>query len=497
MQRTNPFLSLPGLLIAFFFLGGLVLSLIFTGGRAFSPGSLTARASKSQPLLGFESHADFESQCSRCHQPLKTNQGELCLDCHQEISDQLVNDEGLHSRMNQIIRCFACHPDHEGKTFSPNEAALLSFDHSVTHFSLVHHALDYSASPMRCETCHAGGNRDPVVMTAGCLDCHSGSDASFMAQHVLDFGSVCLDCHDGKDRMVAFDHSTTRFSLDGQHTEIDCAACHQNGLFVGTPLRCQDCHNEPDIHRSVFNSACEDCHMPQAWSPVQWNGSLFDHQQTNFSLARHRLNQDGAPLTCTACHATTALPIQVAVDLPNFSLVTCQECHQELASAFYTNHTMQYGDACLACHDGVDRMNGFDHQQVFPLEGQHAEIACLDCHQTTPSEVTYHGLSRDCISCHAEPEIHAGFFGVVCQDCHTSIGWRPALLQKHDFPIEHGGVISDCQKCHPTNYVEYSCYECHEHQSESIALKHLEEGIVEPELSACVTCHAQGLTEDR
>jgi hypothetical protein len=448
-------------------------------------------------LQGFSSHADFERQCSRCHQPLTSNQGDLCLVCHQEISSQLTLDEGLHSRMNQVTRCFVCHPDHEGKKFSPVEAALLSFDHSVTYFSLVHHALDYSASPMRCEACHSGGKRDPAVMLAGCLDCHSNSDSSFMTQHVLDFGQNCLDCHDGKDRMVSFDHKVTRFPLEGKHAEAGCVSCHQNGQFSGTPLECQDCHVEPELHRGTFTTACEGCHTPQAWSPAQWDGSLFDHQGTAFSLDRHRLSLDGAPITCITCHATTALPVQEAPDLPKFELGTCQDCHQRLDAPFYTNHVGQYSDTCLACHDGVDRMRGFDHQQVFPLDGRHTEISCLDCHQTGASDVTYHGLSPDCVNCHVEPEIHAGYFGLVCQDCHTTTAWRPALLQKHDFPIDHGDAVSDCQKCHPQNYIEYSCYECHEHQPESIAQKHFEDGIVEPELSACVTCHAQGTQGDR
>ena len=41
----------------------------------------------------------------------------------------------------------------------------------------------------------------------------------------------------------AFDHFTTGFRLDGMHQFADCEACHNNGLFTGTPTSCYDCHS--------------------------------------------------------------------------------------------------------------------------------------------------------------------------------------------------------------------------------------------------------------
>jgi hypothetical protein len=129
------------------------------------------------------------------------------------------------------------------------------------------------------------------------------------------------------------------------------------------------------------------------------------------------------------------------------------------------------------------------------LDGKHAEIACADCHLNQ----VFAGTPSICYQCHAEPEIHAGIFGLDCQFCHTTAAWSPATLLEHNFPLDHGIRRSDpatsCSTCHPTNYVEYTCYGCHDHQLEEITQKHNEEGITPTELPACATCHPTGQKE--
>ena len=40
-----------------------------------------------------------------------------------------------------------------------------------------------------------------------------------------------------------FDHFATGFPLTGGHRNVECDSCHLNGLFTGTPDRCDGCHN--------------------------------------------------------------------------------------------------------------------------------------------------------------------------------------------------------------------------------------------------------------
>jgi hypothetical protein len=65
-------------------------------------------------------------------------------------------------------------------------------------------------------------------------------------------GRDCATCH-GIDAftIAAFDHSTTRYPLDGAHRDAPCAACHTTradtqGMVRYRPLgtECGDCHGE-------------------------------------------------------------------------------------------------------------------------------------------------------------------------------------------------------------------------------------------------------------
>ena len=45
-----------------------------------------------------EPHADLETKCESCHVHFeKSNQSPLCLDCHEEVANDLKFDKGFHS----------------------------------------------------------------------------------------------------------------------------------------------------------------------------------------------------------------------------------------------------------------------------------------------------------------------------------------------------------------------------------------------------------------
>lgn len=458
----------------------LGLSLWRSGGRAFSPGSLSAQGSRGMTLSGFKSHAEFEVQCERCHRPLESTQGALCLECHTDIAEQMEAQEGSHGSISQVESCYRCHSDHHGADFDMLAAALIKFDHAGTGFSLLWHQLDYDTAPMQCTECHTR-DRGFVFDGEACARCHAGHSMDFMVQHVQEFGENCLGCHDGVDRMVDFDHSTTGFALVGRHAEASCIACHVEGEFEDTPQDCASCHAEPQAHLGVFGMDCAACHDPEAWSPASLEGETFSHtQQTGFSLARHAQDYAGEALSCQGCHGK---------DLQSLDLGVCAACHRDEDPTFMREHVDQFGPGCLECHDGVDRLSNFDHADIFPLQGRHAEAACDACH----ADRQFRGTPGECVACHDEPEIHAGFFGLRCQYCHTAQAWVPAPLRLHPFPLDHGrDRDSECQVCHTGAYDDNSCYGCHEHQPEEIKTSHLAEGIAAEQIANCTQCHPTG-----
>jgi mono/diheme cytochrome c family protein len=98
---------------------------------------------------------------------------------------------------------------------------------------------------------------------------------------------------------------------------------------------------------------------------------------------------------------------------------------------------------------------------------------------------------HECRSCHEEPDVHANRFGLNCARCHTLVAWKPALLTRHTFELDHGneGNVA-CETCHTETYADHTCYECHDHQPEHMKQVHAEQQIYE--IADCAQCHPTG-----
>lgn len=487
MRRKRQFLAPLSLTFSVLLFSGLGLLLWQSGGLAFSPGDLSSKSRPASRIQGFSSHADFEQECKRCHQPLKSLQASLCMDCHTEIAKGIEKGNELHGKLENPLQCAACHGDHKGREFDPLQGALAHFDHAITSFSLIWHQFNYDTSRMDCQACHLS-EQDFKVQDKNCSGCHTGADQDFMVEHRREFGDGCQDCHDGTDNMVNFDHSATAFPLHGKHSAIRCVDCHLSGHFEETSGDCLACHSEPGVHEALFEADCTACHSTETWSPATLDGESFSHQLfTSFSLARHSQDFQGQAINCKTCHLENLRLVDVTA---------CTTCHTAQDADFMTRHQNGFGSNCLDCHDGTDRMDNFDHANFFPLEGRHAEIDCEGCHLSEARERIFAGTPRECSQCHAEPEIHAGFFGLKCQYCHAASNWTPARLKIHPFPLDHGqDRESACETCHVQAYDQYTCYECHEHQEQDIIRTHTQAGVLMEALKNCFQCHPSGLVE--
>ncbi|RMF03366.1 MAG: hypothetical protein D6768_06135 [Chloroflexi bacterium] len=483
-KRQHPIFSPLALISTILLACGLLGWMYVAGGQAFSPGELSAVNHSDEQLEGVSTHADFEHVCTECHTPFVGVEARLCERCHTDVAQQQQNEDGLHSRFENVKRCQDCHTEHKGSQFDQFAAALVDFDHTVTDFSLEKHMLDYQNSPIACETCHENTGRKFTMVVSACADCHQAADAEFVSVHTEAFGQDCLACHDGHDTMAGFTleaHAET-FALTGAHVDTTCEKCHAGGVFEGTEHACEACHTEPDAHAQMFGVECASCHSPEGWQPALLDGEPFDHAvSTSFSLVKHQTNYNDAAFTCRTCHAA-AQPVE-------FANAQCVECHQPADPQFMAEHTAQFGQACMDCHNGTGEMTEFDHNQVFVLDGQHAPLECEACH----ANKVFKGTPKDCAGCHQEPVVHAGLFGLQCDNCHTSGGWQPAQLTRHNFPLDHGGEGEiACETCHTATYVEYTCYNCHAHDPAETEQQHLQENIGAEELLNCVECHPTG-----
>jgi len=277
------------------------------------------------------------------------------------------------------------------------------------------------------------------------------------------------------------------------HAEFEnqCNRCHAP-LLGPTANRCLTCHttvanqvnSQNGLHGGLEKvtkcTVCHSDHLGRTVRITQIDTRNFPHQAaTGFTLALHQTNYDEQFIACIACHNDNGY---------QFDSVICAECHAQGQPAFMNDHLASFGDDCLACHDGREVTESFNHEDFFLLDGAHATTACTNCHQRHE----FKGTPHDCVNCHAANDIHNGAFGSQCGTCHKPTTWSQTILGEHIFPITHRneGRLIECQVCHNPNFSTYTCFGCHEHNPAEIEQKHLEEGI--RSFQNCVNCHPTG-----
>jgi hypothetical protein len=278
-------------------------------------------------------------------------------------------------------------------------------------------------------------------------------------------GLTCAHCHPdhrGPEAALTladvadFPHAELGYSLKGhprteKNQPFTCQDCHTDGVARFDSRVCIDCHTRIDAafttaHEMNWGQGCPACH-----DGLDTYGSDFDHSAFAFQLTGRHAN-----ISCYDCHANA----RSIADLQS-AQQACSDCH--LAQDV---HQGRFGTDCGSCHAATSWGDVvFDHAQSgFPLDGAHQGLQCSECHINNQFTDT----SSSCVSCHADPVFHQGYFGSDCSSCHSSSAWSPAKFdQVHPEPnvdeegsgIHHGGT--GCLTCHPTTVSTFTCLACH------------------------------------
>lgn len=292
------------------------------------PGPLSDQVESEAIIGGYHSHAEFEMGCGHCHSPIHCVSSTKCQDCHLDVAEQRADVSGLHGNLPDTSRCNNCHVEHKGRENDIRTLAYTNVNHyKLAGFSLDKHQVDYQDQPMSCTSCHSQDNS--LSTEPDCVTCHVQQDHDRTALHVKLVGSNCTGCHDGVDRMKDFVHDTI-YPLQGEHAQADCAECHIDQVFAGTPQDCVSCHHEPDIHAGEFGEDCARCHNAVAWAPAYLIQHTFELQHT----------EDEPALECQECHIT------------KYSEHTCIDCHDadDPMHAAHVEYQVDETQACAECH---------------------------------------------------------------------------------------------------------------------------------------------------
>jgi len=420
--------------------------------------------------------------CNRCHNREKIAPAERPAILTKDLNRSYI---GLSQS------CTSCHEDkHRGKLGSRCETCHNSvdwkvnkiFDHSKTKYPLTggHVAVN-------CQKCHAqaadGMPRYIGLKFGRCADCHTDP-------HHGAFKQSCEECHTTagwkktSSLVAKFDHSSTKYPLEGKHAQVNCETCHHGSDFK-KPIAfkfCADCHN-PDPHNGQFakrtdQGACESCHSVNDFKPAKYG--LAEHNKSAFPL-----REKHADILCAKCHVPAG---KATVYKVKFGL--CLDCHKDVHAGQFAN--APYFDRCEQCHNETTfhktAMTLARHQKIdFKLTGGHVAVACIDCHQPIGNKgpARYHFEDLSCATCHEDPHRHQFAERMAkgrgqdtgCVVCHSTKEWKDISIFDHSstaFALKGAHRAVACDGCHhPPNMertlknVDYrlapaKCEECHE-----------------------------------
>lgn len=373
-------------------------------------------------------HEKVEGTCLECHVLGQKQFFEKCLACHKEVKSDIEGEKSFHGKID-AARCETCHAEHNGRENSLIEFNKAQFDHQQAEFSLVG-----KHRQAECAGCHLKHKYRETPRD--CFSCHVKKD-----KHQGRLGKACERCHTSDDwKEIRFDHSKTRFLLEGKHQKVGCEKCHASDQLTSTPTTCVGCHQKEDKHKGVLGRRCESCHAAEGWKKI-----LFDHDKTRFRLiGSHR------ETPCLKCHQAPRLQ-----ETPKL----CFECHRE-----EDRHKGKLGQECDRCHVAEKwKRITFDHAATkYPLIGKHITVPCVKCH----AEERYQ-VSSACGACHRKDDKHQGKLGDACDRCHVEKAWKEVQKfnhQKTNFPLLGKHEPIRCTRCHQTllfKDVSSVCVDCH------------------------------------
>jgi Cytochrome c7 and related cytochrome c/Cytochrome c554 and c-prime len=330
-----------------------------------------------------------------------------------------------------------------------------------------------------------------------------------------------------------FDHTRTKFPLEGAHQNVTCETCHAGAVFKGVPTACASCHNGDlskgkSLDHPKTSNECANCHNNTNWAKVHvdhskinngcftchdnqvatgknrdhvksadvcetchivttWHISKFDHTQTvePCESCHDRLHATGKPFVhirssneCATCHVSTSWTIGT---FDHTGVVDgCFTCHDGVSATGKSKGHLTTSNDCQNCHNTINWTSvKFDHTDPNVVGS-----ACLDCHdgrRATGRAVTHYKTAAD------------------CGGCHTTMTWAPVPLASFD----HGLALDplDCYSCHTgqhltvqgnslgktSNHIKSSnaCEDCHSSLTSwtGAVFKHV--NIV----NGCVDCH--------
>ncbi len=222
---------------------------------------------------------------------------------------------------------------------------------------------------------------------------------------------------------------------------------------------CADCHLDTtaDFHGSVHAMAYADPVFQEAWTSQGEPADCLSCHTTGFNPRTGTFEQEG--VQCEACHGETPANHPQEPIPANPGAEACADCHTTTFSEWEMSSHAAVGIACVECHQ--------PHPQQ--LTAVDANTLCLDCHAdeeySEPASIYIHDThaeTQECVDCHwfhSEEDVDgihirsgnllpSGHDNAVttasCTDCHAE-GMENELIAEPDLTLEQQLRVEELQ----------------------------------------------------
>ncbi len=447
-------------------------------------------------------HANFESECSRCHQSFETVNNTKCSVCHEKANDKLgtytfaahyvytsadlrrVNTSQEHNAAKEIS-CATCHPEHRGRDAEITEVPDMrcischeygSFNKNHPEFEFVRNRISDDATLRFTHIKHVKEvlkKIGSVNVETSCFYCHKpeGEGRHFMP---INFDVHCAECHQpvGNETPALSIHDPNNPTLPGVetlqmiqsrrrpgtlwafYTNPNEFTVKANDKIVKSPVY----HKDPwvlenlKLIRQILYSDVGLTDLLKTLGSVPNNKTDILYREALQTLQDYANGLRGRPepeVQADLAYIDKLLnivqmnigryPINSFDSFFSFKRMIENPDLTEGQKKDLEDFSLKVAKPCLECH-----------------VVEHAAIARVNAEQRVLHRAVFnhraHILQRRCLECHVEIPINQ-----VILDKDTT----QALLLKDRSEIQNIPKVENCYQCHTPKEASNKCVTCH------------------------------------
>ncbi|MBN4077718.1 cytochrome c3 family protein [Nitrospina gracilis] len=155
---------------------------------------------------------------------------------------------------------------------------------------------------------------------------------------------------------------------------------------------------------------------------------------------------------CILCHANNQSILKRQPTAFHANIQTCKECHLEHRGRNQRPTVMDHiALAKIGLKQMADPDNSSDEERNKASQFKFW-LSHLDFPNEPRKKISPRELILNCMTCHRNEDVHFGFFGKRCEDCHVTKTWA---VSKYKHPSARSMDCSQCHQAPPSHYMKH------------------------------------------